>query len=289
MESENIHWSNYDIAELYMIMGGIPFYLSQIDPSISLSENIDQIFFKEHGLLWDEFYRLYDTLFNGNQKYIKIVEILSEIKYGLTRNEIANKLKIPANGALTKMLQNLIDSGFVFSIVSYRASKDTVYLLRDFYTLFYFRFLKGNKGKDEHYWSNSFDLPKRRGWLSLSFELLCLGHVNEIKKALGISGVNSTYYSWNKKGDDGAKGAQIDLAIDRRDNVASLCEMKFTMNEFEINKDIYMELMNKIVVFQSENKRKSVQTVLITTYGLKRNQYSNAINKCVTLDAFFAK
>ncbi|GEM_PF-5471393 len=66
-----------------------------------------------------------------------------------------------------------------------------------------------------------------------------------------------------------SKDAQIDLVIDHRDNVASLCEMKFTMNEFEINKDIYMDLMNKIAAFQSENKRKSVQTVLITTYGLK--------------------
>lgn len=286
LEKQNIHWSNYDIAQLYMIMGGIPFYLSQIDPSLSLNENIDMIFFREHGLLWDEFQRLYSTLFSNDPKYVRIVEILSKNRYGLTRNAISKKSGIPTNGALSNILQNLMDSGFITESISFSNRKEKIYQLSDFYSLFYFDFLKENYGT-EHYWSNSTDLPKRRNYLGLTFELLCKKHINQIKKSLSILGINSVDYSYNTTGKEDSKGSQIDLIIDRRDNVANLCEIKYSINLFEINKDYHLNLLNKIDTFQKENKNKSVSLVLITTYGLKKNSYSNIINKTITLDDLF--
>ncbi len=68
----------YDIAQCYMIMGGIPFYLNLLSPRFSLNQNIDEIFFKKRSILWDEFEHLYHTLFSNSEQYIKVVEILSE-------------------------------------------------------------------------------------------------------------------------------------------------------------------------------------------------------------------
>ncbi len=286
LDKNNMHWSNYDIAQLYMIMGGIPFYLNQLDSSLSLNENVDNIFFKEHGLLWDEFQRLYSTLFNDDERYIKVVETLSKNKYGLTRNEIAKKSGLSTNGCLSNILQNLIDSGFLMKTLSFSNRKEQIYQLCDFYTLFYFNFLKEHYG-EEHYWNNSIDLPKRRNYLGVTFELLCKKHISQIKNALGISGVNSTNYSCLFKDEDEKKGSQIDLVIDRRDNLADLCEIKYSINRFEIDKDYHSNLLNKIDRYQKDNPRKSVALVLITTYGLKTNTYSNIVNKVITLNELF--
>ncbi len=165
--------------------------------------------------------------------------------------------------------------------------KGEVYQLCDFYTLFYFGFIKDNYGKNDNYWNNSIDLPNRRTYLGLSFELLCKKHLNKIKQALGISGINSDYYSWNIKGDNDNKGCQIDLVIDRRDKVADLIEIKYSINEFVIDSEYHFNLLNKMDLYQKEYPRKSIQMVLISPYGLKKNAYSNVINKVITLDDLF--
>lgn len=165
LKKKNIEWSEYDIAECYMIMGGIPFYLSQLSNQYSLNRNIDELFFKKHSALWDEFEHLYNTLFVNGEQYIKIVEILSSKKIGLTRYEISEKSGLSANGNLSKILDNLVSSGFVRSYPFYgNKKKQMLYQLCDYYTLFYFKFLKENYGKDENFWSNSYDYPCL-GWL----------------------------------------------------------------------------------------------------------------------------
>ena len=91
---KNIEWSPYDIAECYMIMGGIPFYLSLLKPKFSVSQNIDNIFFRRKGELWDEFDHLYHTLFSNSEVYIKVVELLSTKRMEYSRQEIAKKQKL---------------------------------------------------------------------------------------------------------------------------------------------------------------------------------------------------
>ncbi|MGN1189553.1 MAG: hypothetical protein ACI4SL_04060, partial [Candidatus Ornithospirochaeta sp.] len=165
-----------------------------------------------------------------------------------------------------------------------------IYQLSDYYTMFYFRFIKDYYGRDEHFWSNSVDNQSRRVWEGLTFERLCKDHIKQIKQKLGISGVLSDESSWVIKEDEekGISGSQIDLIIDRRDYVVSLCEMKFSINEFEIDKTYDMNLRNKIASFvKSTNSKKTVQLVLITTYGVKRNKYSGLVGTQVVLDDLF--
>lgn len=292
LESIDIHWSRMDIAECYMIMGGIPYYLSLLSSEESFSQNIDRLFFRDKGELWDEFDHLYRTLFSRSDNCIKIVEALSTRSSGLTRGEIIEKTGLPPNGITTSMLDDLIASGFIRVSSFYdRKKKDALYQLADYYSAFYFRYIKDNYGKDEHYWSNSIDNPSRRAWSGLTFEQLCKDHIVQIKQKLGISGVLSKESVWYTRGDEelGIPGAQIDLLIERRDRVINLCEMKFSINEYVIDKAYDASLRNKVDSFRRMTRsRASLQLTMITTYGVRTNKYSSRIQNQVTLDDLFA-
>ena len=80
--SKGIHWSRYDITECYMIMGGIPYYLSLLDREMSYLQNIDYLFFRKKAELWDEFDHLYNTLFSQGENYISVAYELSKKKTG---------------------------------------------------------------------------------------------------------------------------------------------------------------------------------------------------------------
>ena len=210
---------------------------------------------------------------------------------GLTRSEISGLTKLPENGVLSRMLNNLADSGFIRKVAVYgRRSREPLYQLSDYYTMFYFRFIKDGFGKDEHFWTNTLENPSRRAWAGLMFEQVCMDHILPIKKKLGISGVLSEESSWysSRQGGESSSGAQIDLLIDRRDQVINLCEVKFSINEFQIDKEVEQKLRNKIDVFRQEtNCRKTIQLSMITTFGVQKNKYSSIVTNEVLLDDLF--
>ena len=291
LRARGFAWSRYEIAECYMVMGGVPYYLSLLDGTCSYTQNIDRLFFRKRGELWDEFDHLLQTLFSGSEGYVRIIEALSTKTGGLTREEIIRRTGLPANGALTRMLHDLELSGFMRVSTFYgKRKKDALYQLSDYYTAFYFRYIEDNRGKDEHFWSNAIDNPARRAWAGLTFEQLCKDHIPQIKRKLGISGVLSEESIWYTSGNEdlGTAGAQIDLLIERRDRVINICEMKFSINEFAIDKSYDMSLRNKLESFRrATNCRQSLQTTMITTYGVKRGKYSGVIQSQVTLDDLF--
>lgn len=289
LNSRNIFWSRYDIVQVYMIMGGIPFYLRLLDSEKTLNENIDDIFFGKRAELWNEFEHLYHTLFSNSEQYIKVAAALSEKRSGLTREELVKKTGLPSNGMLTKMLSNLEKCGFIRVNKTYGNKKRGMrYQLSDYYSLFYFKFIRDNYGKDEHFWSNMNDNPARRAWSGLTYEQVCKDHINQIKQTLGISGVLTEVSTWNKQGDDNENGAQIDLIIERRDRVINLCEIKFAGREYEIDKTYDLALKNKVEVFRKATKNtNTIIITMITTYGVKKNMYSNYIGKEVCMENLF--
>lgn len=289
LQSKNIEWSRYDIVQCYMIMGGIPYYLSLLNSKLSLSQNVDALFFTDRGELSDEFEHLYRTLFTNSASYIKVVESLSKKKGGLTREELLKSTGRQTGGELSVILKNLELSGFIrISNFFNKKKKNALYQLCDYYTSFYFKFIKDNYGKDEHYWSNAVDNPAKRTWEGLVFEQICRDHVTSIKKKLGISGVLSEESSWYVRGDTEIQGAQIDLLISRRDHVTNLCEIKFSTGEYSIDKDYDLKLRNKVEAFRRDtNYKGTIQLVMITTFGLKKNQYSSLIQNQIVLDDLF--
>ncbi|MGN1245550.1 MAG: ATP-binding protein [Muribaculaceae bacterium] len=290
LKSRHIEWSRYDIVECYMAMGGIPFYLNQLDEDLSYSANIDNLFFRQKGGLWDEFQHLYRTLFRNSDLYVKVVEALSSKKMGMTRNAISIAAKVPNNGDLTRVLQNLADSDFVRQYYFYgNKRKNMVFQLCDNYTLFYFRFIKDNYGRDERFWTHTLDNPARKAWAGNAFELVCKSHIQQIKRKLGILGVLSQDSVWfSKPEDDTCHGAQIDMVIDRRDRVINLCEMKYSINPYTIDRNYEMQLRNKIEAFrEATNTRSALHLTMITTYGIKRNAHSSTVQSEVTMDDLF--
>ncbi len=287
LQWQGIAWEEYTIAECYMIMGGIPYYWSLLKKGMSLAQNIDRLFFAASGTLNDEFTNLYAALFNSSEKYIELVKMISAKNKGVTRNEILASLNEKSSGAISKMLDDLENSGFIRSYLSFdKKSKDKIYQLVDFYTLFYFKFGNEISTGSENFWSAAIDSPTHRVWSGYAFEQLCLAHLPQLKNSLGISGVRTNAFSWLSKNSENR--TQIDLLIDRNDAVINLCEMKFSINEFSIDKKYAETLRNRIGIFKAEtNTRKSVFLTMITTFGVSKNEYSDLIQSEIKLADMF--
>lgn len=279
----------YQIIQLYMVMGGIPFYLEQINNDQSAAQNINRLCFEKDGLLRTEFDNLYKSLFDNAEKHIAVVESLSRKTKGMTRGELIQKANLSTGGSATRILGELEESGFIRKYVSYgKKERNSLYQLADFYSLFYLKFIRKSSALDENSWINGLDSPEQRTWGGYAFEQVCLAHVKEIKQALGISGIQTTTSSWIS---NGQPGAQIDLVIDRRDQVINICEMKFSINHFTIDKKYADELREKIRIFKEEVKtRKSLFLTMITTFGLTKNQHSTSlVQNDLTMDILFGK
>lgn len=295
LRAKGMMLSRYETAEVYMILGGIPYYLYLLDERLSVAQNIDRLLFNPNGELYNEFSILYRSLFKDSEAYVTVVECLNQRGYGMTRTEIAEAAKMKSGKTLTTILDNLESCGFIRKYVNYGcSSRKSLYQLVDFFTLFYFRFLRDSSFRNLLFWSKLQRTPRFYAWAGISFEILAMNHIDAIKRKLGISGVATCLYSWRSKGSEPAEGgeeqraAQIDMVIERGDNTINLCEMKFSEGEFSISKDYERVLRNKIARFMEETKtRKSIQLTFVTSYGLQRNAYSGIAQNEVVLDDLF--
>lgn len=290
-DSLKLKLNQRQVMEGYMIMGGIPFYWSFLRRGFSLAQNIDRMFFGSEADLEDEFEALYASLFKNPNPYIQVVTTLSSTQKGMSRNEIAEICQLPNNGNLSKILKDLEYSGFIRKYQAIgKKSHDSLYQLIDFYTIFYFKFLAENKHNDKNFWTKSQSSNLYLTWCGLTFERVCLLHVDQIKKALSIGGVISSEYSWRsaKTKKSKKKGAQIDLLIDRNDNVIDLCEMKYTIGEYSISQNEEANIINRKARFMEETKtQKAIHTILITTIGLAENEHSDIIDKTIIMNDLF--
>ncbi len=286
-DKRNFEYSLQQIAECYMAMGGIPYYLSMLSKGLSVSQNLNNLFFEQNAPLKTEFGNLYAALFRNSEDYIAIVETLSKKMKGLSRYEIIRGARLTSNGNLTKILKNLENCGFIRSYNAFgKKERDKLYQLTDFYSLFYYKFISENKYDDEQFWTNSIDTPLFNTWAGYAFKMLCLNHIKQIKAALGISGVQSPVSSWRSSDSD--NGAQVDLVIDRKDKIINLCEMKYASDVYIISKAYESVLKNKMSTFRNEsNTKKAIHLTFVTTYGIKHNQHSEKVQSQVILDNLF--
>ena len=286
LECRGMDWSHNEIMETYMTLGGTPFYLYLLRPNLSLRQNVDALFFGNDAPLKTEYDILFRSLFNDAIAYRKIVELLSGKLKGLTRLEIMDGIKAIDNGNLSEILENLEKCDFIRHYQAFgKKQRDVIYQLTDMYTLFYLRFVKGYNGMNDHAWSNIPD-KKRNTWQGYAFEQVCILHINQIKKALGISGIASDVCSWSTRG--GNKGAQIDLIINRTDNVIDLCEMKYSDSLYELTKNYIEWLKERRDLFKKETRTtKTLHLTMITSQGLANGKYTSQIQSQVTMDDLF--
>jgi AAA+ ATPase superfamily predicted ATPase len=288
-KKSGISFNKHQIVESYMIFGGVPYYLSLFQKRYCLAQNVDNLCFIEKGKLTDEFKNLYASLFRNYENHVKIVEALSKKKKGLSREEIIENANLPNGGGLTKTLEELELCGFIRKYKSFeKKERNALWQLTDFFTLFYFNFMKNNKFDDEHFWTNFIENARHRAWLGYAFEMVCLAHLPQIKQKLGIAGVLTNTSSWRSR--EAENAAQIDLLIERNDKVINLCEIKFADDKFVIDKKYDENLRNKRSAFKYESKtRKALHLTMITTYGLLHNEYWGNIQSEVMMDDLFEK
>lgn len=288
LKSKKIQYSRYDILQLYMAIGGIPYYLEKLKKGESVAQALDRLCFVKDGILTDEFNLVFASLFDNHKKHVSIVKVLANVRKGMTRNDLIKKSKITSGGTFTETMYELIESGFVTQYLPFgKKSKESFYRLTDEYSMFYLKFINNSKAHGVGTWNKMFNARSYISWSGFSFETVCLKHIQQIKNGLGIFGIHSENSSWTSK--NITNGAQIDLLIDRDDNIINLCEMKFSNSVFTITKRYAEEIKKKIDVFKRTTKsRKNVFVVMITTYGLYENKYYlEIVQNSLTMDCLF--
>lgn len=279
------------ILEGYMAMGGVPFYWDRLQKGESIAQAMDRLFVAKNAEFSGEFEKLYASLFKNPGLHIGIVTALSGKRSGKTRRELLSDTKADDNGAFSKALLELEECGFIErSSLPGRVRRDSLYCLTDNYTLFYFKFISVKASRPSDHWQRMTATQSGRVWCGLAFERVCMAHIDQIKKALGISGVVSEVYSWRHDSDGGGdEGAQIDLVIDRKDGVVNLCEIKYSPDKYAISGEYANWLVHRSEIFaKSMKKHAAVFLTMITPYGIVDNEHSGIIQSEVTLADLFS-
>ena len=270
-EHKNNPIIEYELLKIYMVLGGIPEYLEQVQKGESAVTTIDRLCFQPGAYLENEFDEVFESLFASSSFHKKIIDVLAEgKKKGLTRTALLEKCGVESSGRFSQSLEELEISGFVLKYISYKGkSKETLYQIYDEYCLFYLQFMRRYKGNN---WPQLYQRPEYVTWCGYAFETICMKHSKEIKRALKIEGVSSKNYAWSNS------NAQVDMVIDRDDNWINLCEMKFSNDVFTIDAGYLKRLETKKREFKKDKAgRKGIYITMVTTNGIRSNKYSTAI------------
>ncbi len=296
--SLRVKLNNEQIMQIYMFCGGVPYYLNNISKGKSSAKLIDKICFQQNGILYNEFEKLFDSLFDDSNVYKDIIRVISQVREGISRSDIESKVEGLANGGrLSERLQDLEDAAFIKSFIPLGHKRQGIYYrVIDEYCYFYLRWIEPAKKslttfeKDNQYWSSKVNSPEYSGWMGYAFESICYKHIGEIKAALKIDvGARTGVWRYVPRKNDNKQGAQIDLLFDRDDGAITLCEIKYTKNKYEINKSYEKNLAHKMDTYKEQTRTsKQIFIVFISANGLKKNKYSDElVNDVITLDELF--
>lgn len=288
------------IAHIYMVLGGIPFYLSQLQKGLSAIQNIAHLAFKKQSFLLEEFDNLYATLFDAGDGHIDLARVIARHRYGIGQEELPRDLpSVSSGGTLVTWLRDLEQAGFIQRFKPFSAHKKGIYYkMIDEYSLFYFHWIEPikvslqEKGMKKGYWEKLQKSPAWHAWAGYAFESLCHKHMVPIMNSLKLSDT-AVPYTWRYIPPKGSieNGAQIDLLFDRDDGMITLCEIKYTETPFALDKSYAQVLNKRIEVFKHHTKtRKQILLAIISASGLKQTIYSEEmVNGLVTLDDLFKK
>lgn len=294
LSSMGKNFSEQQILQLYMVTGGVPHYLRAIKNGLSAPQNIDRLCFQQDGLLFNEFEKLFGSLYEDAADHIKIVRIMARTTGGLSREQlIASLKKLSSGGRLNQKIKNLEESGFISTFIPLGHAKRGIhYRVIDEYVLFYLNWIEPLRKKsrkeardDRQYWLSQINTPAYHAWSGYAFEAICFKHIGAIKKVLGIEQIPCGYGDWrytpvNKQD----QGAQIDLLFDRDDGCLTLCEIKNTLQPFLVTKEYAKLIEIKKQIYSSRNPTtKHILMALISNNGVVKNaEYKKTFSNLVT-------
>ncbi len=295
LEMMDIDLKPMQILDLYMIMGGIPFYLSKLQKNKSVAQNINDLCFTKEGLLHSEFLRLFKSLFDAYEINVRTIRAIAKFRYGVSYKDLVKTVGKKAGGRFTERLNELEAAGFIQKLLPYgKTKRDHYYRIKDEYTMFYLKWIESTVGKipkGSNYWMTILKSPAWNSWVGCAFEIVCHKHENKIIEALHLNNIGCLVGSWKYIPPQGEKsqGAQIDLLFDRNDNAITLCEIKYSAKPYSIDKAYSKNLLNKKEVFKKGTETsKELFVCMITTMGIRKNTWSaEIVNEIVELGALF--
>lgn len=295
--TNRIHLDRKQIVEVSMALGGVPKYLSYVEPGNSAAQIIQKLCFTPGAPLTTEFQALYESLFDDYQNHVKIIELLARSRIGLTVSQISEKLGKEKGGNLSRALKELIASNFVQFIPFYgRKTRDGRYRVVDEYSYFYLNWIQDaiynyDESISQSFWMQQQSSSKFKSWAGYMFESICFKHIRQIIKALELTVVaeKASYWSCFSQKNSSDQGAQIDLIIDRKDQCMNLCEIKFWASKYLMTDSNAKTLNKRREIFREKIKtRKTLFNTLITPYGARVNRhYLSSVDKQLNLDALF--
>ena len=278
-------------------MGGIPHYLKSITKSLSVAQNINNICFQKGGLLFDEFDKLFHSLYDEPEIYIKTIRAIAQKRNVISREDlIANVKDISDGGTLNIKLQSLEEAGFISTFLPLGHKRRGVhYRLVDEYSIFYLNWIEPLRQKTRitssgSHWLSIINSPAWHAWAGYAFEAVCLKHIDTIKKALGLNQIQTYCGDWRYVPEkNSGHGAQIDLIFDREDDCVTLCEIKHTEKPFVITKDYAVELENKLAIYktQTRTKKQLIWCIISSNGALKNDYFNKMISNIITLKDLF--
>jgi uncharacterized protein len=273
-----------------MAMGGIPHYLNEVVNGKSAIQNIEDVCFSNSGMLRKEFNRLYPALFENAENHITIIKALAETRSGMSRLDIIQATALPDGGGTSTCLEELEASGFITAYPSFeKKKKELIYRLTDEYSLFYLKFIEPMPFQGDDIWKHLSQTQSFKSWCGYAFESICLKHIAQIKKALGISGIYTEASTFYQKGQGSEQGVQIDLLLDRNDNTINLFEIKFYADPYVFTKAKADAFRTKRALFQYYTQtRKHIFLSFLSVYGVIDNEHSiGLMDNSIVLDALF--
>ena len=288
LKDKQFVWNRQMTLQAYMVFGGIPYYLSLLDREESLVQNVDRLFFSQDMQMRREFRRLFNTLYKNPDRYIDIIKALGKSRSGLTREEIAGALKGANNGHLGRQLEDLVCCDLIRKNIVREKKikrKDAIYQLCDFFSIFYLTFI--DKAEvEQQYWAHHINTPEVNAWMGLAYERICMAHIGQIKHSLRIDAISTLTYSWRSKTTTPA--AQIDIIIERADKIVNICEVKYSQDEYHLDKEEYEKICKRKNNFlQETGLRHAPWLTMITTEGIAKGKYTEMIQSQVRLDDLF--
>lgn len=280
------------VLDYYMALGGIAHYLVLLDKKKSFVQNMEMLFFQHHSVLRVEYYNLFSTLFKNHQNHENIINHLSSRWSGLSVSQLGAKKNLQLGATLSNTLRELEESGFLVKRQKYGQNKrEILYSIGDPFVYFFTKWVTPismvELSQNKNYFSKVYLSSSYRSWAGFAFENICHGHLYQIKKALQIGGVITRSYYWSSS--DKKQGAQIDILLERDDDVINIIECKYYNKEFTIDKSYAKNLENKAELFYEKSKYKgSIQIIMLTAFGVKKNDHFNQIvSEELTLEALF--
>ena len=270
-----------EILDALSVTGGVPKYLSELDPSLSADDNIRRLCFDANGYLFKDFNRIFDDVFDSTVASKKrIVTALSEGPASVS--ELAVKLGSDPNGHLSKDLAELVEAGFVapgegINPETGKRVREVRYRLKDNYTRFYLKYIEPKTAAIRAGVFKYTTLESLPGWdaiMGLQFENLVLNNFRAIAREIGLIGKNvESVAPYFRRGGKRGEGVQIDLLV-QLPKCVYVIEVK---RQKHLTQAIEEEVSRKIDRLTLP-KGKSVKTVLI---------YEGDLNRSLEEDGFF--